>query len=140
MAQYDAYAAILHAAEALQRQVAELLRAADLSLAQYNVLRVLRGAGPRGLGCGEVAGRLARHDPDMTRLLDRLERRHLTERTREPHDRRVVRTRITGEGLALLATLDEPVDALHERQFGHLSGDQLAGLTAVLQEARTRLA
>jgi DNA-binding MarR family transcriptional regulator len=140
VAQYDAYLAILHAAETLQRQLTELLRESDLSLAQYNVLRILRGAGSTGLACGEVAGRMIRHDPDMTRLLDRLEKRHLTERTREPKDRRVVRTRITQAGLTLLADLDEPIDALHERQLGHLSPDRLADLTAVLHDTRERLA
>jgi len=138
VAQYDAYIAILHAAETFQRQATELLRESELSLAQYNVLRILRGAGAPGLACGEVAGRLIRHDPDMTRLLDRLEKRHLTERTREPHDRRVVLTRITPQGLALLATLDEPIDALHERQLGHLSAERLGELTRVLHEARDR--
>jgi len=138
IAQYDAYTAILQAAETFQRQATELLREFDLSLAQYNVLRILRGAGGPGLACGEVAGRLIRHDPDMTRLLDRLEKRDLTERTREPHDRRVVRTRITVQGLALLAKLDEPIDILHEHQLGHLSTERLGELTRVLQEARER--
>jgi DNA-binding MarR family transcriptional regulator len=137
-AQSDAYLGILRAAEELQRGFVELFKQADLSFAQYNVLRVLRGAGPAGLACGEVAGRLIRHDPDMTRLLDRLERRGLTERTREPHDRRVVRTRITPKGLALIASLDAPVDALHERQFGHLSLAELGELAARLERARAR--
>jgi DNA-binding MarR family transcriptional regulator len=139
IAQYDAYSAILHAAEALQRQLTELLRKSDLTVAQYNVLRILRGGGPAGLACGEVAGRMIQHDPDMTRLLDRLDKRELTERTREPHDRRIVRTRITRAGLALLAQLDEPIDQLHEQQFGHLSPEQLTDLTATLREARDRL-
>ena len=137
--QRDAYLAILQAAEALQRQFAELLKAHDLSLAQYNVMRVLRGAGAAGLACGEVAGRLIRHDPDMTRLLDRLEKRKLTERTREPRDRRVVRTRLTSAGETLLAELDGPVDALHERQFGHIEESKLLALTALLEEARARV-
>jgi DNA-binding MarR family transcriptional regulator len=139
VAQYDAYQSILQAAEALQRQVSDLLRKHDLSLAQYNVLRVLRGAGPAGLSCGDVAGRLVRHDPDMTRMIDRLERRHLTARSRDARDRRVVVTRITPKGLTLLGELDGPVDALHERQFGHLSEDRLAGLTDVLRDAKDRL-
>jgi DNA-binding MarR family transcriptional regulator len=75
----------------------------------------------------------------MTRLIDRLEKRQLTERAREPHDRRVVRTRITPKGLALLAELDAPLDALHERQFGHLSESRLADLTGTLRDARERL-
>jgi DNA-binding MarR family transcriptional regulator len=138
--QYEAYAAILHAAEALQRDFVDLLKQSDLSLAQYNVLRVLRGGGPEGLACGEVADRLVRHDPDMTRLLDRLEKRGLTERTRQASDRRVVRTRITAKGLTLLGGLDAPVDALHERQFGHIAERRLVDLAELLQEAGTRSA
>ena len=105
----------------LERESVELLKTADLSPAQYNVLRILRGAGPEGATCGDVTSKLVKHDPDVTRLLDRLERRELIVRTREVSDRRVVRTRITKAGLALLAELDDPVDALHERQLGHLS-------------------
>lgn len=139
LAQAEAYLGILRAAEALQRDFVELFKASDLSFAQYNVLRVLRGAGSAGLACGEVAGRLIRHDPDMTRLLDRLERRGLTERTREPRDRRVVRTRITAKGLALIGVLDAPVEALHERQFGHVTEARLRELAAWLEEARARV-
>jgi DNA-binding MarR family transcriptional regulator len=137
-AQYKTYLAILQAAEAFQREFVELFKTAELSFPQYNVLRILRGAGPDGLACGEVAERLIRHDPDMTRLLDRLERRGLTARTREQRDRRVVRTHITATGLAILASLDEAVDALHERQLGHLSEAELAALTSLLENARAR--
>jgi DNA-binding MarR family transcriptional regulator len=132
----DAYLAIMRAAEVLQRDVAELLKKADLSIAQYNVLRVLRGAGSAGLACGEVASRLIRHDPDMTRLTDRLERRGLIERTRDRRDRRVVLTHITASGLALLAELDAPVDALHAKQFGHMSDEALQSLVSRLAEPR----
>jgi DNA-binding MarR family transcriptional regulator len=135
-AQFAAYVAVLQAAEDLQRGFAELLKRAGLSPAQYNVLRVLRGAGPAGLACGEVGAKLIRHDPDITRLFDRLERRGLVERSREARDRRVVVTRITEKALGVLATLDDPVDALHERQLGHLSERQLGDLAALLQAAR----
>jgi DNA-binding MarR family transcriptional regulator len=138
-AQFEAYAAVLKAAEDLQRGFVELLKTHDLSPSQYNVLRVLRGAGPAGLTCGEVGDRLVRHDPDITRLVDRLERRGLVERTRERADRRVVRTHITKAGLVLLAELDAPVDALHDRQLGHLSAKRLHQLSALLQEATMRL-
>jgi len=137
-ARRDAYLSILHAAEALQRQVTELLKTADLSLAQYNVLRILRGAAPGELACGEIGERLIRFDPDITRLVDRLDRRGLIERMRDTRDRRVVKTRITRKGLELLATLDDPMDQLHERQLGYLSEGALTGLTSLLQEARAR--
>ncbi len=137
-AQYEAYTGLLQAAERLQREFAELFKARDLSPAQYNVLRILRGAEPLGATSGEVADRLINPDPDVTRLLDRLEKRGLVARTRETKDRRVVRTRITGAGLALLDELDEPVDALHETQFGHLGERRLAALGRLLQEVRAR--
>ena len=116
----------------------ELLKGEELSLSQYNILRILRGAGDAGLACGQVGGRLVRHDPDVTRLMDRLEKRGLIARAREPQDRRVVRTKITAEGLALLGRLDGPIDRLHERQLGHMSERRLATLRSLLAEARAR--
>ena len=135
-AQADAYLAVVRTAEDLQRGFNELFKASDLSFAQYNVLRILRGAGADGLTCGGVSERLVQHDPDVTRLLDRLEKRSLIERHRDQKDRRVVRTAITDAGLALLADLDEPVDAVHEQQFGHLSEARLKELMTLLEEAR----
>ena len=136
--QFEAFSALLAAAGQLERELVEVLKHAGLSLAQYNVLRILRGAGAAGLACGQIGGRLIRHDPDVTRLTDRLEKSGLLERTREAADRRIVRTRITAAGLALLADLDEPVDQLHERQLGHMSDPRLASLKRLLQEACSR--
>jgi DNA-binding MarR family transcriptional regulator len=138
--QFEAFSAVLVAAGQLERELVEVLKAAGLSAAQYNVLRILRGAGAAGLACGQVGGRLIRHDPDVTRLTDRLEKRGLLERTRETADRRIVRTRITATGLALLADLDEPIDRLHERQFGHMSERRLASLKEFLADATSRMA
>ena len=135
-AQADAYLAVVRTAEDMQRGFTELLKASDLSFAQYNVLRILRGAGTDGLTCGGVSERLVQHDPDVTRLLDRLEKRSLIERHRDQKDRRVVRTAITDSGLALLAQLDEPVDAVHEQQLGHLSEARLKELMTLLEEVR----
>jgi DNA-binding MarR family transcriptional regulator len=134
-----AFLSIVQAAEEMQRGVAELLRTRDLSLAQYNVLRILRGAGPEGATCGNVSDNLVRHDPDVTRLMDRLDKRGLIERARDTRDRRVVRTHLTKAGLALLAELDEPVDELHARQLGHVGSKRLADLVALLDEARAKL-
>jgi len=131
------FLAIVRTAEELQRGFVELFKAHGLTLAQYNVLRILRGAGQEGLTCGDVANSLIRWDPDVTRLLDGLDRRGLVDRGRDPNDRRVVRARITKAGEVLLGTLDEPVDALHHRQLGHVSGKRLAALAALLEEART---
>ena len=137
-AQVAAYLALLQAANDLSAEIHALFKSADLTEAQYNVLRVLRGAGDTGVTCSQVGERLIHKDPDVTRLLDRLERRHLIERARDRSDRRVVRTRITGKGLAVLATLDGPLDALHEKQLGHLSEKQLAQLQSLAEAARSR--
>ena len=133
-----AFLSIVQAAEELQRGMAELLKTSDLSLAQYNVLRILRGAGPEGATCSSVSGSLIRHDPDVTRLMDRLDKRGLIERARDTKDRRVVRTRLTKAGVTLLAELDDPVDDLHVRQLGHVGSKRLADLVAVLDEARAK--
>ncbi len=120
----------------LAQEVVELLKPAGLSGAQYNVLRILRGAGEAGLPCGEIAARMISKDPDITRLLDRLEKRGLVTRARESGDRRVVTTRITDEARTQLATLDEPVAALHRRQLAGLGEEKLRALMALLDEAR----
>jgi MarR family transcriptional regulator, organic hydroperoxide resistance regulator len=139
LAQFEAFIAVIHTAEQLQRGLTELLKDEDLSQSQYNMLRVLRGAGDAGLTCGEVGGRLVRHDPDVTRLADRLEQRGLIARTRDERDRRIVRAWITVKGLQMLGRLDAPIDALHEQQFGHLEERQLGELTALLAEAQSRV-
>src|SRR5690606_41948918 len=86
--------------------------------------------------CGEIAARMVTRDPDVTRLLDRLQKRGLIERGRGADDRRVVSTRITAEGLALLAGLDEPVRELHQLQLGFLSSEETE--TLLQQRARVR--
>jgi DNA-binding MarR family transcriptional regulator len=113
-----------------------LLKPYSLSGTQYNILRILRGAGEKGLACREVGGRLISRDPDMTRLLDRMESRGLIARAREAQDRRVVKTRITAEGLRLLDELDKPVHDLHRRQWRHLPAKQLRQLSILLDRAR----
>ncbi len=127
---------VLRTAEALLEPEVAVLRTADLSFAQYNVLRILRGAGT-GLPCGEIAARMVNRDPDITRLLDRLEARGLVRRSRERKDRRVVVADITTEGLALLEPLDAPVTRVHESQLAHMSRAQLEKLAELLELART---
>jgi len=124
-------------ADAVGRAGEEVLRGSGLTMTQYNVLRILRGAGAAGLSCGDVAGRMITRDPDLTRLLDRLEARVLVTRTRDGEDRRVVVTRITREGLALLAELDEPVQAMNRKAVGHLGEEKLRTLAQLLDEARS---
>ena len=132
----EAFLNIEHTADALMRGLAELLKGADLSPTQYNVLRILRGASPGGLACGEIAERMVTRDPDITRLLDRLARRGLIERARDGRDRRVVTTTITPEGTELVGRLDRPVERLHARQLSHLGERALARLVDLLERAR----
>ena len=136
--QVDTQLALMAAVTEQERDIVELLKQSDLSLAQYNVLRILRGAGPNGTTCGDVSGRLVKHDPDVTRLADRLEKRGLIARGRDVNDRRVVRTRITKAGLNVLASLDGPLDDLHERQVGHMTERQLHDLQALVAALRAR--
>src|SRR6202451_1955771 len=129
---------LLRTCDLLSRRPAQLLKTEDISSTQYNVLRILRGS-PEGLPCGEIANRMITRDPDITRLLDRLEKRGLISRCRQTKDRRMVMVRITPEGLKLLARLDEPVQQGHRRQLGHLGHDQLLALTELLHAARANV-
>src|SRR5450432_3264184 len=106
------YLELLKTADMLSRNLSHLLKTEDLSSTQYNVLRILRGA-PDGLPCGEIGTRMITRDPDITRLLDRLEKRELISRCRETKDRRMVMARITPQGMELLARIDEPVQDGH---------------------------
>ena len=133
----EAYLNLIRTADQLARGVALVLKPHKLSEAQYNVLRILRGAGAEGHTCSEVATRLVTHDPDVTRLLDRLEARGLLLRAREHSDRRVVTTRITRQGLALLETLDGPVRNAVDQALAHVPAARLTSLTTLLELART---
>jgi DNA-binding MarR family transcriptional regulator len=127
---------VLRTATALVGELVEVLRPYELTQPQYNVLRILRGAGPEGLPSGEVGERMVSREPDMTRLLDRMEARALVARQRGPLDRRIVTVRITDEGLRLVDALDEPVAAMHARQLAHLSHEELEALDGLLERAR----
>jgi DNA-binding MarR family transcriptional regulator len=113
-----------------------LLRGHELTQPQYNILRILRGAGAAGLPSGEIGERMVGRDPDVTRLLDRMEERELVSRRRSTTDRRVVTTQLTASGLRLVNDLDAPIAAMHVQQFGHLSEDEMADLNLLLERAR----
>ena len=140
MPEEEAFLDLLRTCDLLSRGPARLLKSEDLSLTQYNVLRILRGSRARGLPCGEIANRMITRDPDITRLLDRLEKRELISRSRETKDRRVVVARITGQGLELLSLLDEPVREMHRKQLGHLGSARVNELQDLLLAARARVA
>jgi len=132
------FVALLQTADALSQGAEQFLKAAGLTGTQYNVLRILRGAEPQGLPCSAIGDRMISHDPDMTRLLDRMEKRGLITRERQTDDRRVVKTRITPQALSLLKTLDQPVHELHKRQFRHIPTARLKILGQLLEEVRAR--
>jgi DNA-binding MarR family transcriptional regulator len=116
-----------------------LKRTAELTLHQYNVLRILRGSHPTPLPSGEIATRMIARDPDITRLVDRLERRGLVTRIRGRQDRRVVEVGITGKGLAILGSLDEHVDRFPKSMLGHLGVKKLEQLGVLLDQALSDL-
>ena len=130
-----AFLELCRTTDMLSRRLAGLLKSEDLSANQYNILRILRGS-PDGLPCGEIGNRMITRDPDITRLLDRLEKRGLISRSRGSKDRRMVTATIMPEGLGLLARMDEPVRAMHRSQLGHLGRTRLGALTELLQAAR----
>jgi DNA-binding MarR family transcriptional regulator len=112
----------------LSRSLVGILKAEDLSRGAHDALP-----------CGEIASRMITRDPDITRLLDRLEKRGLISRCRETKDRRMVMAKITPEGLNLLSSLDEPIEEAHRKRLGHLGRERLRMLTELLAAARTGL-
>jgi len=127
---------IVRTAEVLGQATASFLRDYDLSPTQYNVLRILRGAEPAGATCTQIGERMINHDPDITRLIDRLESRGLASRERSKEDRRVVLTRITPEGLDLVAGIDRPVRAFLKARLGKFDQHDLTALIGQLEQIR----
>jgi DNA-binding MarR family transcriptional regulator len=132
----EAFLSVVRSADWLMRGIVEILKPYDLSPTQYNVLRILRGAEPEGLPCGEIAVRLVTREPDTTRLLDRMVKRGLVSRERSEADRRVVLTRIAREGLGVLSKLDGQIAGAHERQFVRLDPRQVNELIRLLELVR----
>lgn len=132
----EAVLGILRTADVVVVPMNEVLRAANLSQSQYNILRILRGAGAEGLPCGEISNRMVRRDPDLTRLLDKLETRELVRRSRGTTDRRVVVAAITGKALELLAHLDDPIEASLKQALSGMPASRLRLLVELLEEAR----
>lgn len=136
----EAFLNLQRTANALLQTITRSLKSYDLTPTQYNVLRILRGSHPEKLTCGDIGGRMVTPDPDVTRLLDRLEKRQLVRRARDTVDRRVVRAGITGAGLELLEELDDPVPTWLSRFLGHLAEDELQRLIELLEKARKKVA
>lgn len=126
---------VVRTADVLLQRVNQFLKPFDISGPQYNVLRILRGS-PNGLSCRQIADRMISRDPDVTRLLDRLEARGLIARERNAQDRRVVMAGITPAGLQLMAELDPLMVNEHSRQLGKLDREKLQQLIELLEQVR----
>ena len=134
--QTEAYLSVIRTSSVLFDGVEALLKPFGISATQYNVLRILRGAGEGGLCRNELRDRMLTRMPDMTRLLDRMEEAGFVTRSREQDDRRMVLTRITPRGSELLNELDQPMTELHAAQLSRLSDEQLRALVDLLTEVR----
>jgi len=127
---------VVRTAAVLNDALELVLKPHGISAAQYNVLRILRGAEPGGLCRNEVRDRMLTRMPDMTRLLDRMEAAGLVKRSREEEDRRIVLTRITKQGLKLVDELDGPMGRMNKSMLGHLTDSELRSLSDLLTLAR----
>lgn len=134
--QEEVVLSIMRTADRVAVPMNDVLRGTELSVSQYNILRILRGAGEEGLPCGEISERMVRRDPDLTRLLDRLETRGLVTRARDTRDRRIVRASITSEGADLLESLDGPVEESIRDALAHVPVARLRTLLELLEEVR----
>ncbi len=133
----EAFVGLLKTADVLRRAMAAVVGPHGLTGQQYNVLRILRGAGAEGLPTLEIASRMVEEAPGITRLLDRLEAKRLVLRERCPEDRRQVRCRITDSGLAVLGRLDGPVNRLDGEVLDALNHAQVTALIRSLEKVRT---
>ena len=131
----EATLGLVRTADVLSQRTADLLKLFDISPAQYNVLRILRGA-KEALACGQIAERMVSRDPDITRLLDRMEGRGLISRARDGQDRRVVKTRIGAKGLRLLEEIEPSLAEHHRKQFAGFGEKKLKQLVEWLEQIR----
>jgi len=133
----EAYLSVLRTADALEASMEAKLKEFGLTGTQYNALRILRGAGAEGLPCSEVGERMITRDPDITRLLDRLQKLGLVERARGKRDRRVVYGKITAAGLKLLRELDGPIEKHGREMLQHVGQTKLKQLIELLESVRS---
>lgn len=134
--QEEAMLAVMKTADGIRRRIAAMLEPFGVTLQQYNVLRILRGAGPQGLPTLSIGQRLIEETPGITRLLDRMEFRGWVSRVRCERDRRVVYATITESGLEVLTEIDPLLDAFNHTALPFLNDAQLEQLVALLELAR----
>jgi len=133
----EAYLSLLRTSDALEASVESKLKEFGLTGTQYNALRILRGAGAEGLPCSEIGERMITRDPDITRLLNRLQKRGLVVRARAKTDRRVIHGKITAAGLKLLREMDEPVEGHNREMLKHVGRGKLGQLIELLEMVRS---
>jgi DNA-binding MarR family transcriptional regulator len=127
---------LMRTADCLDRALEKKIRPFGVTATQYNALRILRGAHPRGLTCAAIGDRMIAAEPDITRLLSRLKKLRLVRQHRDARDRRVLWTRISAAGLELLREMDPAIERAPAELLGHLSGNQLDELSRLLEKAR----
>ena len=132
----EVYLEIQRTAQVAQRWVAEALKPSGLSPSQFNVLRILRGARPAALSSRMIGERMVTHDPDLTRLLDRLEALGLVEKSRDTDDRRVVNVRVTKAGMARVEAASKVVHERVKASLGPLGPRKLGALADLLEQVR----
>ena len=132
----EAYLSLLRTTDSLEASVEAKLKEFGLTGTQYNALRILRGAGQEGLPCSEIGERMITHDPDVTRLLNRLEKRGLVARARAKGDRRVIYGKITLAGLKLLREMDAPLEQHGRELLKHVGQPKLQQLIELLELVR----
>jgi DNA-binding MarR family transcriptional regulator len=134
----EAYLNLVRTHALLSDEVAELFKQHHLSQPLYNVLKVVARVGNGGMPSQSIAQYMVARDPDITRLVDRLQKDRLIERERDEQDRRIVRVRVTQSGLDAIQRLDPLIWTLHQEQLGHLSQEKLELLNQLLVEARLK--
>lgn len=132
----EAYLSMGRTWAVLEHQLADALKAHDITPTQYNVLRIVRGAGKSGLCRSDITERMITPVPDVTRLLDRMEAAGHVRRERSSEDRRFVTTRISEEGLRVLGAAEDAVMKLHTQQFAALGAEDLQRLVRILEVVR----
>ncbi|HYM62620.1 MAG TPA: MarR family transcriptional regulator [Thermoanaerobaculia bacterium] len=132
----EAAVALMRTADLVRRAIGGVVENAGITLQQYNVLRILRGSGPKGLPTLEIAERMIEQAPGITRLIDRLEAKHLVARERCSTDRRQVFCCITTEGLGLLDSLNEPMRSVEASALGTLCEEHVSQLLGILDTTR----
>lgn len=135
----EAYLALVRTADDSKRRATRILESSGVTLQQYNVLRILRGAGDAGLPTLAVAERMVERTPGVTRLIDRMERKGWVSRMRCTEDRRRVWCMISEPGLDLLASLDRPIDGVDEAFSAALEEEEVARLIGYLDRIRAQL-